>query len=55
VTDKLKDGSFYWVRPAPGADWEPAHFMDGAFWLFGNAEQAPVAEVGPELVPPDRD
>jgi hypothetical protein len=50
---KLKDGSFYWVRPAPGVDWEPAHYLDGAFYFLGNRQDGPAAEVGDELVPPE--
>lgn len=52
MTAKLKDGSFYWVRPAPDGDWEPAHFLDGAFYYLGHMQDGPAAEVGPELTPP---
>ncbi len=52
-TSNLTDGAYYWVRPAPGVDWEPAHYLDGSFWFFGANEQAPAAEVGPQLTPPE--
>lgn len=50
---KLKDGGFYWVRPAPGVDWEPAQFLDGAFYFLGTRGDGPAAEVGAALVPPE--
>lgn len=53
MTAKLNPGAFYWVRPAPGVDWEPAQFMDGAFVFLGTRDDGPAAEVGPELTPPN--
>lgn len=46
---------FYWVRPAPGAQWEPAHFDGENWWLTGSDVPMPeqsVAEVGVKLETP---
>lgn len=53
VESKLTDGAFYWVRPAPDVDWEPAQFLDGAFHFIGDRNEVLAAEVGPQISPPD--
>ncbi len=34
--EKTLEGGYYWIR-LPGDDWEIGQYMNGHFWLCGNA------------------